>query len=75
MVAMDCSLKSLAYLAGFFPSHFFNPDQVGTVRGKLLKGTAQQERLIQASPIHLSQQRGCSSLGHNPTSLLLDNIG
>ncbi|NXL72470.1 TM104 protein, partial [Leptocoma aspasia] len=30
MVAIDCSLKRLAYLAGFFPSHFFNPDHVGT---------------------------------------------
>lgn len=40
MVAMDYSLKRFDCLAGFFPSHFFSPDQVGAVRRELLKGTA-----------------------------------
>lgn len=46
---------------------------MGGVRGKLLEGTAQKKGLSQASLIHLSKQRGYSSLGHSPTSLLLDN--
>lgn len=76
MVVMDCSLKRLEYLAGFFFFYppFFNPDQAGGVRGELMEGMAQQKGLSQAS-LHLLKQRGRSSLGQSPISLLLDNIG
>lgn len=76
MVVMDCSLKRLeSSKLVFFPPPFFSPHQVGGVRHELLEGTAQQKGLSQASLMHLSKQRGHSSLGHSPTSLLLVNIG
>lgn len=66
MVVMDCSLKRPEYLAGFFSPPFSNPDQVGSVKGELLEGMAQQKGLSQTSLMHLSKQRGTELAGAQP---------